>query len=65
MMDIPLLKITYNEVIESYDKVIVYLEYQEGNCDELKFIKRLKKNALKLHFISARQVNLDDFVTII
>jgi hypothetical protein len=53
----------------SYDKVILYLEQQESDYDkrkeELKFIKNLKKEALKQCFISARQVSLDSFVTII
>ena len=65
MINISLPKITYNEMIKSYDKVIIYLEQQEGDCDKLKFIKKLKKDALKLHFISIRQVNFDNFVTII
>ena len=61
-IDIPSPKITHDEVIESYNKVIVYLEQQEGDCNELKFIKRLKKDVLKCHFISVRQVNLDDLL---
>ena len=43
--------ITYKEVIEAYDKVILYLEQQEKIFDvkksESKFIKKLKKKALK------------------
>jgi hypothetical protein len=62
-------QITHDDVIESYDKVILYLEQQESDYDkgkeELKFIKSLKKEALKRRFISARQVSLDSFVTII
>jgi hypothetical protein len=59
--------ISHNEAIESYDKVILYLEQREGDynikSDELKFIKRLRKEALKQQFITARQTNLDDFIT--
>ena len=65
----PLSQITHNNVIESYNKVILYLEQQESDYDkrkeELKFIKSLKKEALKQYFISARQVSLDSFVIII
>jgi len=35
------------------------------NKEELKFIKKLKKEALKQQFISARQTNLNSFVNII
>jgi hypothetical protein len=60
--------ITHNEVIESYEKVILYLEQQEDYFDmkkeELKFIKKLKKEALKQRFISARQTNLNSFINI-
>jgi hypothetical protein len=63
----PLPIISHNEAIESYDKVILYLEQREGDynikSDELKFIKRLRKEALKQQFITARQTNLDDFIT--
>jgi hypothetical protein len=63
------LPITHNEAIEHYNKVILYLEQQEKNfCakeEELKFVKKLKKEALKQQFISARQTNLDNFVKII
>ena len=45
--------------------MILYLEQQERvfnmKNDELKFIKKLKKEALKQQFISARQTNLDSF----
>ena len=66
-IETPLPQITHDEVIESYDKVILYLEQQGGNYDmikeELKFVKKLKKEALKQRFISARQVSIDSFVT--
>ena len=59
--------ISHNEAIESYDKVILYLEQREEDYniknDELKFIKRLRKESLKQQFITARQTNLDDFIT--
>ena len=62
----PLPSITHNEVIEHYDKVIIYLEQQKDNFDtnkeELKFVKKLKKEALKQRFISARQTNLNNFI---
>jgi hypothetical protein len=65
-VETPLPQITHDDVIESYDKVILYLEQQESDYDkrkeELKFIKSLKKEALKRRFISARQVSLDSFV---
>lgn len=32
--------------------------------EELKFVKKLKKEALKQQFISARQTNLDNFLNI-
>jgi hypothetical protein len=60
--------VTHNEAIESYDKVILYLEQCESNDDkkeELKFIKKLRKEALKQHFISAKQSNLDNYINII
>ena len=64
--EIPLPSITHNEAIESYDKIILYLEQQEDNFnvkkEELKFVKKLKKEALKQRFISARQVNLDSLI---
>jgi hypothetical protein len=60
--------ISHNEAIESYDKVILYLEQREDvfnvNKEELKFIKKLKKEALKQQFFSARQTNLDNFINI-
>lgn len=65
---IPLPIITHNEAVESYDKVILYLQQQNDNFDaknnDLKFIKKLKKDALKRRFISARQGNLDDFINV-
>jgi hypothetical protein len=65
----PLPTITYNEAIEAYDKVILYLEQQENDFDakkeDLKYIKKLRKEAQKRHFISARQVNLDKFINVI
>ena len=61
--------ITYNEAIEAYDKVILYLEQQENDFDakkeDLKYIKKLRKEAQKRRFISARQVNLDKFINVI
>ena len=63
----PLPIISHNEAIESYDKVILYLEQREEDYniknDELKFIKRLRKESLKQQFITARQTNLNDFIT--
>ena len=65
----PLPTITHNEVIECYDKVILYLQHQEknyhSNNEDIKFIKKLKKEALKERFYSTRQINLDNFVNII
>jgi len=62
----PFPPITHNEAIESYDKVILYLEQQENDFDtkeeELKFIKKLQKEALKRRFISAKQTNLNNFI---
>jgi hypothetical protein len=67
--EIPLPVITHSEAIEFYDKVILYLEQQEDTLDtkkeELKFVKKLKKEAQKQRFISARQTNLDSYVNII
>lgn len=64
--EVPLPSISYNEAIESYDKIILYLEQQENDFDvkkeDLKYIKKLRKDALKLRFISARQINLDKFI---
>lgn len=59
--------VTHNEAIDSYDKVILYLEQCENDNDkkeELKFIKKLRKEALKQRFISAKQGNLNDFINI-
>ena len=62
----PLPVIPHSEAIDAYDKVITYLEQQERvfnmKHEELRFIKKLKKEALKQQFISARQTNLDNFV---
>jgi len=67
--EIPLPVITYSETIEFYDKVILYLEQQEDTLntkkEELKFVKKLKKEVQKQRFISARQTNLDSYVNII
>ncbi|GBC31947.2 tigger transposable element-derived protein 6-like [Rhizophagus irregularis DAOM 181602=DAOM 197198] len=64
----PLPSITHSEVIEHYDKVILYLEQQEDKFDmkkeEIRCIKKLRKEALKQRFISARQTNLNDFINI-
>jgi len=61
--------ITHNEAVELYNKIILYLEQHVEDLnigdDELKFIKRLRKEALKQQFITARQTNLNDFVSII
>lgn len=65
----PVPMISHTDAIESYDKVILYLEQQEDNFDtkkeELKFIKKLRKEALKQRFISKRQMNLDSFINVI
>lgn len=65
----PLPSITHNEAIEHYDKVILYLEQQEDNYnknkEELKFVKKLKKEALKQRFISTKQTNLNSFISIV
>jgi hypothetical protein len=64
----PLPSITHNQAIEHYDKIILYLEQQEDDYnkkkEELKFVKNLKKEALKQNFISARQTNLDSFINL-
>jgi len=64
----PLPLITHNEAIGFYDRIILYLEQQESvfnmKKEELKFVKKLKKEALKQQFISARQTNLDNFLNI-
>ncbi|RGB37897.1 hypothetical protein C1646_26552 [Rhizophagus diaphanus] len=64
----PFPSITHSEAIEHYDKLILYLEQQEDKFDmkkeELRCIKKLKKEALKQSFISARQTNLNDFINI-
>ncbi|CAB5183798.1 unnamed protein product [Rhizophagus irregularis] len=50
----PLPSITHNEAINYYDKVILYLKQQENifssKNKELKYVKKLKKEALKQHF---------------
>ncbi|PKK56993.1 hypothetical protein RhiirC2_798881, partial [Rhizophagus irregularis] len=65
----PLPTITHNEVIECYDKVILYLQRQEknysSNDEDIKFIKKLKKEALRERFCSTKQINLDNFVNVI
>lgn len=64
----PLPLITHSEAVKFYDNVILYLEQQERTFnikkEELKFVKKLKKEALKQQFISARQTNLDSFINI-
>ncbi|CAB5199979.1 unnamed protein product [Rhizophagus irregularis] len=65
----PLSTITHNEVIKCYDKVILYLQCQEknygSNDEDIKFIKKLKKEALRERFCSTKQINLDNFVNVI
>ena len=60
--------ITHNEAIDYYDKVILYLEQQEkifgSKNEELKYVKRLKKEALKQRFFSARQTDLNSFINV-
>lgn len=60
--------ITHNEAINYYDKVILYLEQQEkifgSKNEELKYVKRLKKEALKQRFFSARQTDLNNFIDV-
>lgn len=66
--EIPLPTITHTEAIESYDKVLLYLQQKEGNFDsrkdDIRFIKKLKKEALKDQFVSSRQISLDNFVNV-
>lgn len=66
--EVPLPKITHNDAIDSYDKVILYLEQQEGDFDakkeDLKLVKRLRKEALRKRFISARQIHIDGFINV-
>ena len=60
--------ITHNEVIECYDKVILYLRQEKNygsNDEDIKFIKKLKKEALRERFGSTKQINLNNFVNII
>lgn len=65
----PLPTITHNEVIECYDKVILYLQIQEknygSNDENIKFIKKLKKEALRERFCSTKKTNLNNFVIVI
>ena len=67
--ELPLPTITHNKAIESYDKVVLYLKQQEDKYDikkeDLRFVKKLRKETLKNHFISTRQDNLDNFINII
>ena len=60
--------ITHNKVIECYDKVILYLRQEKNygsNDEDIKFIKKLKKEALRERFGSTKQINLNNFVNII
>jgi len=60
--------ITHNEAIECYDKVILYLHQEKNygsNDEDIKFIKKLKKEALRERFGSTKQINLNNFVNII
>ena len=65
----PLPTITHNEVIECYDKVILYLQRQEknfgSNDENIKIIRKLKKEALRERFGSTKQINLNNFVNVI
>ena len=65
----PLPTITHNEVIECYDKVILYLQRQEknfgSNDEDIKVIRKLKKEALRKYFGSTKQINLNNFVNVI
>jgi hypothetical protein len=64
----PLPTITHNEVIECYDKVILYLRQEKNygsNDENIKFIKKLKKEALRERFCSTKQINLNNFVNVI
>jgi len=53
-VETPLPQITHDDVIESYDKVILYLEQQESDYDkrkeELKFIKSHLGDKYKNHY---------------
>lgn len=64
----PLPLITHNEAIDYYDKVILYLEQQEKIFDskneELKYVKKLKKEASKQRFFSTRQTDLNSFINV-
>src|SRR2546429_9764602 len=65
----PLPTITHNEVIECYDKVNLYLQRQEknfgSNDEDIKVIRKLKKEALRERFGSTKQINLNNFVNVI
>lgn len=64
----PLPTITHNEVIECYDKVILYLRQEKNygsNDEDIKLIKKLKKEALRERFCSTKQINLNNFVNVI
>lgn len=66
--DDPLPTITHNEVIECYDKVILYLRQEKNygsNDEDIKLIKKLKKEALRERFCSTKQINLNNFVNVI
>jgi hypothetical protein len=62
----PLPIITHNEAIESFDKIILYLEQQEESFEtkkhEIKYVKKLKKEAIRQQFFSMTQSNLDSFI---
>lgn len=64
----PLPLITHNEAIDYYDKVILYLEQQEKIFDskneELKYVRKLKKEASKQRFFSTRQTDLNSFINV-
>ena len=50
--------ITSGKIIEAYDKVILYLKQQEKSFgmkkEELRSIKKLRKEALKQQFVSSK-----------
>jgi hypothetical protein len=62
----PLPIITHNEAIESFNKIILYLEQQEESFEtkkyEIKYVKKLKKEAVRQQFFSMTQSNLDSFI---
>ena len=60
--------ITHNEAIECYDKVILYLRQEKNygsNDEDIKVIRKLKKEALRERFGSTKQINLNNFVNVI